>query len=239
MNATMLTQRIRNRTMQAFFTAYFRQSQRRRMVRIGSDYGGWWVPMEVLRPGAVAYCAGAGEDITFDIGLLEWGLRVTTFDPTPRAVRYVAASAPANPRFRFKAVGWWNAETNLRFYAPQDPAHVSHSVVNLQGTTDYFVAPVAPVHALAKELGDDAVDLIKMDIEGAEYAVIDALLRSGPLPTVLCVEFDQPQPLRRTIGAIRRLRAAGFALRRIERWNYTFTRPQTEPRGRGGPTSAG
>jgi hypothetical protein len=38
------------------------------------------------------------------------------------------------------------------------------------------------------------------------------------------VEFDPPEPLRKTIKAVRALQRAGYALVRIDRWNYTFTR---------------
>lgn len=152
------------------------------------------------------------------------GCRVTTFDPTPRAIAHVKAVAPSDDRFRFLPVGWWSQKDTLRFYAPRDPAHVSHSALNLQATQDYFEAPVNTVAALMRELGDTRIDLIKMDIEGAEYEVIDSLLRDGPLPRTLCVEFDQPQPLRRTVEAVARLRAAGYDLVKMDRWNYTFAR---------------
>lgn len=74
------------------------------------------------------------------------------------------------------------------------------------------------------ELGDERVDIIKMDIEGAEYVVIDQLAREGPLPRALCVEFDQPQPLRRTMSAVETLRRAGYELAHIEFFDYTFVR---------------
>jgi hypothetical protein len=61
-----------------------------------------------------------------------------------------------------------------------------------------------------------------MDIEGAEYAVIDSILRLGPLPAVWCIEFDQPSPARKVISAVRQLADAGYDLVKIERWNYTF-----------------
>jgi hypothetical protein len=63
-----------------------------------------------------------------------------------------------------------------------------------------------------------------MDVEGAEYRVLDSLLASGPLPAVLCVEFDQPAAVRKTVDAVRRLQRAGYTLNHIEVWNYTFTR---------------
>ena len=38
-------------------------------------------------------------------------------------------------------------------------------------------------------LGHERLDLLKMDIEGAEYAVLDDMLQSGILPDQLLVEF--------------------------------------------------
>jgi len=192
------------------------------LIRLGTVYGGWWVPPDEIGFGKLAYCAGAGEDISFDLALHERGCRVVTFDPTPRAIEHVRTHAPSDERFQFCPVGWWDGDAELRFWAPRDPSHVSHSIVNLQKTDEFFVGAVKPVCALMKELGDESVDLIKMDIEGAEYRVIRSLLGSGPRPRVLCVEFDQPQPIWRTASAVMRLRAAGYSLVKVERWNYTF-----------------
>jgi hypothetical protein len=98
-----------------------------------------------LKTGLTAYCAGAGEDITFDLALLERGLKVTVFDPTPRAIEYVNKTAPQDENFRLVTVGWWDKGETLRFYAPRDDSHVSHSVVNLQRTEKFFEAKVSPV----------------------------------------------------------------------------------------------
>jgi FkbM family methyltransferase len=194
------------------------------LVRLGSAYGGWWVPTSVLTPGAVAYCAGAGEDVTFDLALLEHGLRVTTFDPTPRSVTYVNSQRIEDERFRFVAVGWWNDDTDIDVYEPRDPAHVSYSALDLQGTGESITVPARRVSTLARELGDAQVDLIKMDIEGAEMAVIPDLLSSGPLPRVLCTEFDKVRPLRDVVSLVRRLKQAGLQPVRSEGRNVTFVR---------------
>jgi FkbM family methyltransferase len=216
--------RVRNRTVRSVLSIGLRPSNPDNLVRLGSAYGGWWVPHSVLRPGATAYCAGAGEDITFDLALLDRGMSVTTFDPTPRAIAYVARTAPSQATFRFEPIGWWDSTTELRFYAPRNAAHVSHSAVNLQSTDEYFSARVETVSSLCKRLKDNHVDLIKMDIEGAEYRVIDSLLSEGPRPEVLCVEFDQPAPVRKTLAATRSLAAAGYELLRLEGFNATFGR---------------
>jgi FkbM family methyltransferase len=194
------------------------------LVRLGSRYGGWWVPTSVLTPGAVAYCAGAGEDVTFDLALLRHGVRVTTFDPTPRSVSYATSLTIEDDRFRFVPVGWWNDDTDIDLYAPRDPAHVSYSALDLQGTGESINVPVRRVATLARELGDTKVDLIKMDIEGAEMTVIPDLLANGPLPRVLCVEFDKVRPLRDVTSLIRRIKRAGLLPARSEGRNVTFVR---------------
>jgi FkbM family methyltransferase len=194
------------------------------LVRLGSRYGGWWVPRSVLAPGAVAYCAGAGEDITFDLALLEHGVRVTTFDPTPRSVAYVDSLRIEDERFRFIPVGWWNTDTELAVYAPHDSAHVSYSALDLQDTGESITVPVRRVATLARELGDTALDIIKMDIEGAEMAVLPDILASGPLPRVLCVEFDKVRPLRAVVSLIRRIKRTGLEPAHAEGLNVTFVR---------------
>jgi FkbM family methyltransferase len=217
-----MLRKMRNRALSKALSALLRPTLQPGLIRLGSGYGGWWVPHDAVGPGTVAYCAGAGEDITFDLAVHERGGQVTTFDPTPRAVAYVEQVAPESSRFRFVPLGWGRQEGEVRFYAPRDPAHVSHSTVNLQGTSEFFTARVKPVRSFMTDLGDEKVDLIKMDIEGAEYDVLDTLLQVGPRPRVLCVEFDQPQPLRRTLAAVRSLRNAGYMLAKVEQWNCTF-----------------
>jgi FkbM family methyltransferase len=197
-----------------------RSANGRKLTRLGSGHFGWWVPEDALVPGAVAYCGGAGEDISFDEALAERGLRVRTFDPTPRAIEFVESRQVAGD-FRFLPIGWWDEETKLRFYAPRNPLHVSHSALNLQSTSDYFDASVDTVAALAWKLGDDRIDVLKMDIEGAEHRVIRSVLRSELRPAVLCVEFDRRRGVPATLY---RLHSAGYRIAKVEQWNVTFVR---------------
>ena len=128
------------------------------------------------------------------------------------------------PGFSFEPVGWWDAEEELRFYAPADPAHVSHSAVNLQGTDRYFLAPVTTVRQCLVRRADRVPDVIKMDIEGAEYRVLRSMLSHGVLPRVLLVEFNQPTALRRPLAAVEALQRAGYRVGSVEDWNVTFVR---------------
>lgn len=57
-----------------------------KLEKIGSSYGGWIVPIQLIKPDWIFYSAGVGEDITFALGIIErFSCHVFAFDPTPRA----------------------------------------------------------------------------------------------------------------------------------------------------------
>ncbi len=193
------------------------------LEKIGSGYGGWIVPTARINADWICYCGGVGEDITFDLGIIErFGCSVVAFDPTPRAIAHVAEHAADEPRFTFRPVGLWSSDTSLRFFAPRDPAHVSHSAVNLQRTETYFEAEVRTLPTLMRELGHGRIDLLKLDIEGAEHGVTASFLAAGIRPTVFCLEIDQPVRPWTFWRTVRRIRSADYTLVAVDGWNLTF-----------------
>jgi FkbM family methyltransferase len=201
------------------------------LQRLGSGYGGWHVPVSELGPDSVIYSAGIGVDVTFDEAVIATtGCRVFGFDPTPFAIDFIAtreSSAAFKERFTFTPVGLWDSETTLTFFAPRTRGWVgSFSALNLQGTSEQEAvkAPVERLSHLMKRLGHSRLDVLKMDIEGAEYRSIDNLIANQLDVRWLCIEFDQPVPIWTTVAAIRRLRTAGYELCNVEKWNFVFRR---------------
>ena len=45
--------------------------RRNDLKHIGTEYGGWIVPVNLLGSRSICYCIGCGEDISFDLGLIE------------------------------------------------------------------------------------------------------------------------------------------------------------------------
>jgi FkbM family methyltransferase len=199
------------------------------LERLGSSYGGWWVPSEIIHPGTIAYCIGAGEDITFDLELLARGCTVRVADPTPRAVAHVEGLDIRSDRFAFLPTALWTESGSIRMFAPRNPAHVSHSATNLQGTSTFIDVPAQDLSGLRHAFGDDRIDFLKIDIEGAEVPVLLAFTATdGALPGYLAVEFDQPQTVRTSRAIVAHLKTLGYRLVRTEGFNVLFGRQDHE-----------
>ena len=163
-----------------------------KLVEIGTKYGGWIIPSNLLNRDSVIYCAGCGEDISFDLGLIDrYSCKVHGFDPTPRAIKHVREQINGDSRYVFSEVGLWDREDRLRFYTPKDPAHVSHSLLNLQKTEEYIEVAVKPLSQIMSEFGHKRIDVLKIDIEGAEYKVIQSIIDDNLDIGLICVEFDE------------------------------------------------
>lgn len=184
------------------------------LIRMGSHYGGWTIPKNLLTKNSICYCVGAGEDITFDIALIrEYGCKVYSMDPTPRAIEHVtrvknslqtkekvvalpekiiyAVSESILNNLFFVPLGLWHENKTMKFYAPNNALHVSHSITNIQKTSNFFIAKCTRLSLLMRSLGHKKLDLLKLDIEGAECMVIDTIIQDKLDITCICVEFDE------------------------------------------------
>ena len=226
-----------------------------KLLRLGTMYGGWIIPVDAgLTAESMCYCVGAGEDISFDCALVErFHCQVRVIDPTPRAIQhfnslekavksgerfsvnnstedYYHVTAENFERLRFVPVGLADRDTELKFYFPNNPAWVSCSTVNLQKTEEYFTAQCFRLSSLMQRLGDTSIDLLKIDIEGAEYAVISDMVTTELLPRLLLLEFDEAhtprdgEANRRIKHHIEILQRAGMRCIAVDGCNASFIR---------------
>lgn len=209
------------------FLRFRLQPCRAKLERLGSDYGGWFVPVEKINANWIVYSAGIGRDITFDGELMSrFGCKVYAFDPTPGTIQFIAEERGRRKeldKFLFFPIGLFNRNTKLRFYAPKTRGWIgSYSIHNLQGSESYFEAECKTLPTIVSELGHSKIHLLKMDIEGAECEVLENVLEDRIDIDWLCVEFDQPVPFWTTHRILSLLNDAGFLLQKIDRWNFTF-----------------
>lgn len=237
---TKISNKLSNHVFQLFGLDRFsliKAKVRDDLQQMGTEYGGWVVPVSLLDKNSICYCVGCGEDISFDISLIErFGCDIFAFDPTPRAIEYVKKTAGNSSQYHLFEIGLWDKEDELKFYVPKDSDHVSHSLLNLQQTEDYISVKVNRLKNIMQELGHSKIDLLKIDIEGAEYKVIETIVEDRLDITVICVEYDEcSHPLDRKFkqrirASIQSLLDRNYSLVYAQgNGNYTFVKDGERP----------
>lgn len=206
--------------------------------RLGTRYGGWWVFAPAVRREPLLIDCGLGLDISFPAGFLQrFGGRVLGIDPNPAALQYARAHAPERMEIRDAAL-WSEAGRELKFHLPrrldslpQGADGVSGSLLSSHGYAggEELSVRTTSLEELLAQAAASECDVLKLDIEGAEYDVLDALCRSGGIRRAgqVLVEFHHgwtertPQDTR---DAVAQMEAGGFRLCHTEGRNHIFVR---------------
>ncbi|NLK71692.1 MAG: FkbM family methyltransferase [Clostridiales bacterium] len=185
-------------------------------VRHGSIYAGYSICTDNLNPNCIVYSFGVGEDISFDLSIIEsYGVHVYAFDPTPKSIAWIRNQIlPEN--YHFLPYGIADYDGYANFNPPANPLHVSHTMLDRPSTADKAIkVEVHTLSTIKKMLGHSNIDVAKMDIEGAEYAVLENILESDINVNQYLIEFHhrfENVGVRATQKAIKLLRNKGYKI---------------------------
>lgn len=161
-------------------------------VTYGTDYGGWTITPSLVNADSIVYSFGIGHDASWDIGMIEQhGCKVYAFDPTPDLDQWIAAQG-YDPRFIFDLRGLAGFDGQVEIRSQSTDEQTSGTIlgsadlgVDTKGTS----IEVRKIKTLADELGHSHIDVLKMDIEGAEFDAIPDILASGITVDQILIEF--------------------------------------------------
>ena len=194
----------------------FQPQIRRHTVHLGSEYGGWTVCPDLIARDSTVYGFGVGEDISFDLAMIQrFGTTVHAFDPTPKSMKWIKSQVLPT-QFVFHNVGLAEYDGVARFVLPRAD-FASYRISGQEQTgADAVECNVQRLSTIMRELGHAQLDVLKMDIEGAEYAALTDIIQSKILATQLLVEFhhapgDRPS-LEKTRACVRMLQDAGYRI---------------------------
>ena len=198
-----------------------------RLKRLGSKYGGWVftdAPFTQKKSNLVILSGGLGEDASFDIEFAsEYDCKIFLLDPTPKAILHYNSIVDRLGKAReenYNLTGGkqlinsypldqikgsmelipfalWNETTELEFFLPTDPNHVSCSISDIQHNNRREGESIKINSIKLTELCDryridkDKIDILKLDIEGAEVEVLKDILPSKIKPMQILVEYDE------------------------------------------------
>jgi FkbM family methyltransferase len=213
----LLPRQFRHRLRRSFDSLYSKPLPDKVTLGVLSQ---WTIVTRGLRPDAVIYSGGVGEDITFEQELIRrFGVKIRIFDPAPVAARTIALANSEG--LLFSAIGLAASTTG------------GFSIGGGTGSRTWLKAggtEPLPCTSLAREMaihGHHSIDLLKIDIEGFEYEVLESCLAERIPIKQICVEFHDffPEiPKAKTKNMIRALQARGFDLIHRHRHDHTFLR---------------
>ena len=163
------------------------------LKQYGSGTCAWVVDPELINPHSVVYSFGVGEDMSFDMDLYDnHGCTVLLFDPTPRSIEYYSNqfSADIPTTFIFEEVGLSNHDGYLLMEQPERQEWVSYREVTTESDTT-IQCKVQKLKTIMESKGHSHIDLLKMDIEGSEFSVVEDMINDGIFPTQLLVEYHE------------------------------------------------
>ena len=79
---------------------------------------------------------------------------------------------------------------SLPFYKQTNESHVSQSLIPGMFGDDHYIVDVDTIKNIMDRNGHDKIDLLKLDIEGAEINVLNQMLDDGICPRYILVEYD-------------------------------------------------
>ncbi len=163
------------------------------------------------------YSAGVGEDISFDLHLQSlYDCTILLIDPTIRAkihfqeiLKYystnnwkfsgdiqkdykksIKALNVDFSKIKYIPFGIWDSIDELKFFKQKKQKNVSQSLIKNMFSSDYDIIHTTTIKDLMAQENHHHIDLLKLDIEGAEVKVLNNMLDSEIYPTYLCIEFD-------------------------------------------------
>jgi len=84
---------------------------------------------------------------------------------------------------------------DIKFYPPKNQEHVSHSISNFKNnysdSDPYILVESITIKDIIQQYSIDHIDIIKLDIEGAETRVVPDMLKKNIFPDQILVEFDE------------------------------------------------
>lgn len=223
------------------------------MQYIGTRYGGWWIPTDIsLNEKSVVYSGGIGEDMSFDIQIQsKYGCTVVCIDPTKRAIdhynqlqtyfkegvhqftgdiqpdyfEHIDSQNPDFSKMPYVRMGLWDSSRVLKFYKQENEKYVSQSLIDTMFSSKYDEVQVDTIPNLMKRYGHTHIDLLKLDIEGAEPRVLKHMFMSKIRPTYVLVEFDlylKRKDKGETKQVVEWMLRNGYKLLKNDKMNITF-----------------
>src|SRR5262245_12102984 len=185
----------------------------------------WTICPTGLGPNSIVYSAGVGSDITFEHALVQrYGCKVVLIDPSPTGAKTMELAENKINQFSFLPIALSGRSGRLTLAPPLDSEGDSwFAAKETAGSLDVACEDIG---SLMRRNHHPHIDLLKLDIEGCEYEVIESIVKLRLPIWQVAVEFHHgilPGFTRgQTIQSMLKLMKRGYALVDQTGANHTF-----------------
>jgi methyltransferase, FkbM family len=194
---------------------------------LGTVYGGWTIAPDHVRSNGVMYSFGVGDDISFDeAAIARFQLHVHGFDPSPHVIDWIR-NRTVPSQYTFHPYGLGEVDGTIAFFSPVESTGMYSTSGRHEHVNNVEVKlPVKSLRSIATELNTGCIEILKMDVEGAEYGLLRSIV-DCPIPIKqLLIEFHHRigvGTLQDTIDAVNKLRENGYLLFHVSETSSEFS----------------
>jgi len=221
----MLTRRLKDLRYSLFYSLILDKKTSLQAVGDVKRKCAWMIHAEDLNEKSIVYSGGVGNEMSFERDLAKiFGCTVILCDPSPTGSETMSLPENQDPRLRFNPIAITSKCGVLSFAEPLNPDEGSWFASAKSTATQEF--PCINLPTLMAQNNHDYIDLLKIDIEGSEYEVIDQILETKLPVRQIAVEYHNgvlPGVKRsQTTRSIFNLMRSGYKLISQESHNHTF-----------------
>jgi FkbM family methyltransferase len=186
----------------------------------GEGYGSWVISKDSLTKDSKIFSVGIGKDVDFDLSIIKkYDTTVYGIDPTPGVDAWLKEQVMP-VQFVYVAVALTDLDGEVNFYKPKTEGHISHSISAENGNQNFVTVPTRSLASLMSQFDVKQLDLLKMDIEGFEYGVIDSIMAQACPVKQLLIEFHHGmygKKVSDTEQAIDKIKSRGYKVFHISK----------------------
>ena len=200
------------------------------IVEVWGSNDRWALIPTMLTSDSFIISGGVGHAITFEHQLADkTGAVVYLFDPSPTGITTMKDALNNHPLIRFYPLGLAAAESLVGFGYPDRQSEGSYKPPRPNERADVKFQ-CTTIKTIMREHGQKKIDLLKIDVEGFEYEIINDALANGIEIDQICVELHHNRSITIREGKLSivfmvlRLIASGYRLMWWDKVDFLFVR---------------
>lgn len=211
--------------MRIFYDSFYCKKLEHK-IKFGNE-SSWHTYTKSFTKDTIVYSGGVGRDISFEFELAkQFNCQIYLYDPSSTAEETIHQWKILPNNIRFFKTGLSKFDKKIKFAFPDKEIEGSFKkIVNDNSSSQYVEYQCNSISNLIKINGHHKIDLLKIDIEGFEYEVLEDIIENNIVVNQICVEFHHflPEiPKASTTKILKALKNMGYEIIHKRMTDYTF-----------------